>query len=391
MGTRRAVYNLVLGRIKSRKEKSKNFNTLRDKYVTEKNLPKRKKWMINTPKEIRAGAVRDLIKNFKVCFEQLKQGIINKFSMKFCSKKDNPAIEIPLSAITSTTHKIKKTEEQIKNSKKKVSKEKNVNEEKKRVVVNKEKPIIYIYKTIMSKKLGKKDAGIKIKKKDLRKPIVIDSDCRMKVENGAWYLYCPYIVEKKLQDPNKKEICALDPGIRKFQYIYSQEESIGVKINKTKIRELLVKIDKNRQLKSLKKITSSSYKKKERRLQRRLSNLIDEMHYKTCSYLTKNYKTIILPPFETKEVSSFLSKKTNRSLFSLKHFRFRKRLEAKAKINDCLYVSITEEFTSQTCSECGFLTKDNNELHICKNCGFTVDRDENGARNIFIKYLSSRT
>lgn len=49
----------------------------------------------------------------------------------------------------------------------------------------------------------------------------------------------------------------------------------------------------------------------------------------------------------------------------------------------------TEEYTSQTCGVCGELNKElkDSEVFKCNKCNLIIDRDINGARNIYIKNL----
>lgn len=59
------------------------------------------------PKDIRAGAIRDLCKAYKTSFTNLKKGNISKFSIGFRKKKQNQSLEIPKSAISYNNKKIK--------------------------------------------------------------------------------------------------------------------------------------------------------------------------------------------------------------------------------------------------------------------------------------------
>jgi predicted site-specific integrase-resolvase len=97
-GTRRYVYNKTLHAVKTKKDRL-NAYELRNKYVTAKNNPEIQSWELNTPKDIRAGAIRDLEKNFKSALSLLKTGHIRHFKMSYCRKKDTPSIEIPKSAL----------------------------------------------------------------------------------------------------------------------------------------------------------------------------------------------------------------------------------------------------------------------------------------------------
>ena len=46
----------------------------------------------------------------------------------------------------------------------------------------------------------------------------------------------------------------------------------------------------------------------------------------------------------------------------------------------------TEEYTSKTCGLCGNINYrlGSNEIYECKKCNLKIDRDVNGARNIYI-------
>jgi transposase len=86
-----------------------------------------------------------------------------------------------------------------------------------------------------------------------------------------------------------------------------------------------------------------------------------------------------------------LHKKTVRSMLHWSHFRFRQYLTFKVKEYPHVNLKIvTEEYTSKTCGCCGDIhqTLGGNKVFHCKSCGWTIDRDINGARNILLKYLT---
>lgn len=122
----------------------------------------------------------------------------------------------------------------------------------------------------------------------------------------------------------------------------------------------------------------------------KIKNLIDNLHFKTIKYLTDNYKTIIIPIFESQEIVKInKSKKFRSTLLSLQHFTFRQRLLDKSKISKCDVIVCTEEYTSKTCGNCGNIKNNlgSKEIYNCDKCGISIDRDINGARNILIKQL----
>ena len=54
-------------------------------------------------------------------------------------------------------------------------------------------------------------------------------------------------------------------------------------------------------------------------------------------------------------------------------------------------ILVNESFTSKTCTKCGNLKNDlgSSKVYNCKNCGISIDRDHNGARNILLKTIKT--
>jgi putative transposase len=181
----------------------------------------------------------------------------------------------------------------------------------------------------------------------------------------------------------------MDPGIRTFQTVYSEESVLQIKVKKELIKKLQRKIDQFRSLRDRKLISRSRLRRRERKVYRRLNDLIDDLHHKTCSLLTNTYDHIILPSFESQEMAKGRKiRGINRDLLQLKHFLFKERLKSKCDIMSCTIDICTEEYTSQTCGACGELTKvKGSDIFHCSYCALIVDRDVNGARNIAIKRL----
>jgi putative transposase len=345
------VYNKTLHAVKTKKDRL-NAYELRNKYVTAKNNPEIQSWELNTPKDIRAGAIRDLEKNFKSALSLLKTGHIRHFKMSYCRKKDTPSIEIPKSALKWDS----------------------------------EKRTISMYPSYMKEPL-------KISKRQNKKDkTVLDFDCRLMEKDNQWYLVVPIKVKNKKKNPDH-ENCALDPGVRTFQTIYSQNEVLKVKINAVLLRQLQLKIDKFKSLRAKKIISKQRMVRKEKMMYRDLNHYIDDMHYKTCRTLTNKYKTIILPYFESQEMvrnGSIGKKRTHRDMLQMKHYLFQTRLKQKCRERGNSLVLCTEEFTSQTCGNCGHIKKMGGKaVYDCDSCKIKIDRDVNGARNILLKWMIS--
>ena len=125
-------------------------------------------------------------------------------------------------------------------------------------------------------------------------------------------------------------------------------------------------------------------------------NLVDELHKKCSTWLCRNYRSVILPVFESpnmviKGQRKINSKTATTMLTSCAHYRFRQRLLNKRReYNPCHIVLTEEPYTSKTCGRCGWLHQKlgGNKTFKCKSCGLCVDRDVNGARNILLRHLT---
>ena len=347
MGTRRYVYNKVLSKIKGGIDKI-NFFDLRNKYVTAKDNPDIKDFELEVPKDIRAGSIRDIVKNYKTSFLLLKNRTISGFNMGYCLKKNNPSIEIPKSSIKLENNKL------------------------------------FIYKTYLPN-------NIRSGKDKMLKNISINHDCRLQLKNNQWYLIIPIDAEIK-PVTSKKNWCSLDPGERTFQTVYSEEMILQIKVRKTLLKSLQHKIDNFKSLRDRNIISRSRFKRRERIVYRNIENLISDLHHKTANILTKTFNHIIIPIFESQKiVNKSNNKDLNRNLLCLQHYKFRERLTNKCQLRRCSIDVCTEEYTSQTCGCCGKLTKvGSKDIFKCNSCGQIIDRDLNGARNIAIKRLNEK-
>lgn len=350
--TSRAVYNKGVDEI-SKDSKNANFYQLRNKYVTAKSNEIRndnvKDWMLNTPKDIRAGALKNLVTGFKSGITNLKRKTIKFFNLKYRLKKSNTqVIEIPKTAI--------------------------------KILDNKQIKIFGRYI---------KD-GIKHSKE--RRKIVIDHDCKLEYRYpNEYHLLIPY--KRKYQEYEKnRDIIALDPGVRKFMTAYSQEE--------TRTFNPSDKIDVlNAQIDSIRSLSPKNKKKAILKRELKVGNLIKEFHYSVVNYLTKTYNKVFLPTFETSAIikhrkdqedcgtkQRVIGRSTARRMNNLSHYKFKQRLLHRCELTNTELYLVNEAYTSKTCTKCGCLNNvGSSETYNCLKCGLVIDRDINGARNIFIK------
>ncbi len=79
------------------------------------------------------------------------------------------------------------------------------------------------------------------------------------------------------------------------------------------------------------------------------------------------------------------SRRTNQDIGALEFGRFEQYLEYKLRRYGIQLVQISEAYTSQTCPQCGHLTKMAGRTYRCRACGYRAHRDGVGAVNILNK------
>ena len=86
------------------------------------------------------------------------------------------------------------------------------------------------------------------------------------------------------------------------------------------------------------------------------------------------------------------SKQQKRAMHQWSFNRLRDLLVYKAEVHGCMVVGVDPRHTSQRCSRCGHIHRSNRHSQSrfkCRNCGFELNADLNGSRNVAEKDLAS--
>ena len=200
------------------------------------------------------------------------------------------------------------------------------------------------------------------------------------------------IKEKPIIEENKNgNLISLDPGLRTFMTGISENSSVKIGINVNKIIENDIK--RLHKIKDNKNIPNKIKNKNERIINRKIKYKIDDLHWKTTNYLVKNYNYILLGDMSAKGIvknnSSILSNTQKVACLRTSYYMFAQRLAFKCRQHAVTFKLINECYTSKTCSYCGNIDINLGRANIynCKKCQTVMDRDINGARNIYIKSL----
>lgn len=222
---------------------------------------------------------------------------------------------------------------------------------------------------------------------------------------GKYYISLPYKPTSRIDEkldcrgnaPKFPRIISIDPGVRTPFTCYDPSGKIyeigaGDASKLTRIGFHMDRLQSKMAHATHKK--RCSYRKAWRRKAEKIKNLVKEFHIKTALYLCRNYEVILLPKFETQQMSLKLTRKirskTVRQMLTWSHYTFQVRLKQKAELFGSKVIICDEHYTSKTCSKCGYIKHDlgGAKKYNCNKCSYRVDRDKNAAKNILLRYIS---
>lgn len=214
------------------------------------------------------------------------------------------------------------------------------------------------------------------------------------IKYGRLYCSQPNLIE--VSNHNKsKNVIALDPGIRNFitafdgynGYQFTNAEDLT---KLAKIKAYRAKLHKQLKGKSLEHKRKIKYKMS--RLNRKVINLTKDLHRKVASWLALNNRIIFVPSYKIKQIyRKGKQNKTNRkNQLNYSWFRFVETLKYHCAVKGSVVIEVSEAYTSKTCSNCGHIhyKLGSNKTFKCPNCKHVLDRDLNGAINIYLNSLS---
>jgi putative transposase len=364
--TERWVYNQAVEAVEKRGI-SKNIKVLRSELVNNASpLVEANPWCRDVPYDVRDEAVRDVLKTYNANFAKAriakKQGVSTfKFVVKFKSKRDGHD-----GFVVHSKHWAKGGG----------------------------------YSTFNPDQL----------KAERRLPDVLPCDSRIIRDSRNRFFICipePIVVRKsENQAPSlnwASGIVAIDPGVRCFATTYDSNGvcyGVGDK-SMSGIFRLCLAID-GKVSTMRHPDTRCGYRRRLRRdcatIQCRIRGKTDDLHRNLAKSLCETYNVILLPTFGTQQMTRRkqrkINSKTARQMCTLSHYRFQRTLINKAReYEDCRVILVNEAYTSKTCGRCGWQhqTLGGNRTFNCRSCGLRIGRDNNGARNILLRYYTEHT
>jgi len=359
-GGHRYVYNEIVTKATDMFDiEPKEFDT-KYRYLAKKNACDEK--VKDIPEECLDSSFRDVVKAIKTTralSKALKEKIGRGFALKCLKKKDlsgNTSIEIRQRSLT---------------------------------IMDKQVQFFPTYFCNASDKIDKRNQDKRIKTAE-QVPIGIHS------VRIAYHDYNYYIIVPKRSEFEKTlgGVCAIDPGVRSLCTIYdpsgitfelgNNQEVLARKCNQIDSISKAMKKTSNKQQKS-------RLKKKRKAIYKKITNCVNDANHKVSKIISKTYSKVLLPKFETQQMmikeNRKIGRSTTRMMGILSHYKLKMMLMYKMERTGGELISCTEEYTSKTCTNCGRINHKlgGSKVFKCSHCKLEIDRDINGARNIYLK------
>ena len=220
-------------------------------------------------------------------------------------------------------------------------------------------------------------------------------ECRLVQERGRYWLIVPYPAQCDIETPSGDGVVALDPGVRTFLTYFSETDCGKLGHHAFgRIQRLCHWLDDliSRTCQGTQPTKASANAQRTGANAAANNQPGGRAPLATGRWLTSNYRIILLPTFETQDMTQRAGRKirskTARMMLTFRHYEFKRRLKWKAWQRGALVLDVDEAYTSKTRSWDGTVnTKLGGAKAIRDDTGFGMDRDVNGARGIFLRAL----
>jgi len=224
--------------------------------------------------------------------------------------------------------------------------------------------------------------------------------------SGHWYISIQVEQTLETRMTANDNAIGIDVGIAKFatcatvngDYIYEPVNTY---------RKSQLKLAKEQRKLKHKKKFSQNWIKQNRVIQKihsKTANARNDHLHKISTEICKNHAKIIIEDLKVSNMSKSAKGSSekhgrnvkaksglNKSILDQGWYKFRSQLEYKSNWNGGEVIAVPAHFTSQTCSSCGYKSKENRQSQSafrCVGCELEINADINAARNILAAGLS---
>jgi len=202
-----------------------------------------------------------------------------------------------------------------------------------------------------------------------------------------WFVSVQMELEEKPKACESQASVGVDLGILQLATLFDGKCDEQVE-GRRPLKRLISKLKRAQRRLSAKQPRSKNREKarmKVARLHYRIRCIRQDGLHKLTSDLTRRYKTIIIEDLNVKGMLS--NRRLSRAISDMGFYEFKRQLEYKALLygNE---IKIADRYfpSSKRCSQCGNHQPDlslKDRLYQCPQCGLSLDRDMNAARNLW--------
>ena len=239
-----------------------------------------------------------------------------------------------------------------------------------------------------------------VRYRNSRKIEGIPKNVTVRQEADGWYasIQCEFELNNHVIVPNLNTAVGIDMGVKRFltlsdgSFIKSLEERLKPLENKISLLQRRIK----HKVKGSNNIKKAYLKLA--LLHKRKADIRNNFLHQVSTLLVKNHDLIVIEDLKIKNMSKS-AKGTienpgknvkaksglNRSILNEAWHKFFTYLEYKLKLKGGILIKVDPKHTSQTCIQCGHISKDNRkeqEIFKCVKCGYEAHADVNAAQNI---------
>jgi putative transposase len=206
---------------------------------------------------------------------------------------------------------------------------------------------------------------------------------------GRWFVSIQTELEIAQPTPTATSAIGIDLGVANFATL--SDGTFVKPLNSLRKHETRLARYQRRMSRKVK--GSHNHKKAKRKLQKAhlaVTNARQDFLHKTSRQIVDNHAMIVVEKLKIKNMSAKGRHKRglNKSILDQGWGEFKRQLKYKSEWNGTLFMEVPAAYTSQTCSACGHVHKDNRLTQsnfTCVACGHHEHADVNAAKNILAR------
>ena len=220
------------------------------------------------------------------------------------------------------------------------------------------------------------------------------TSANLKYDKRCKKFFLNITVEKETEEIKQTDFCVgVDLGLRKLAVVSTPDGKINKFFDGGHIRAVSERYYALRKRLASKGTPSAKrHLKKISQKEKRFRRQVNHKVAKEIVSLVPAGGVIVLEKLKGIRERIRVSKKNRRWIHSWNFAQLQQFIEYKAQSKGVKVVYIDARYSSQRCSKCRYVSKNNrkDQSHfVCKSCGFSLNADLNASRNIAISYLAS--